>query len=168
MTGAQIAEERLEIRVQADVVVAQTRVRSMAAAMGFPRQAQWEIATALSEAGTNVIKHAGGGVVFLRDRPGPPRHLEFEAVDQGGGIGDLMLATRDGFSEGTDLTLPGPVVPHRGLGLGLGAIQRLMDRLEIRSNDHGTSVRAQKDLREPPPWPPGRSISGRGSWPCLR
>lgn len=149
MTGGQVAEEHVEIRVLADVVIAQPRARLMATAMGFPRQAQWEIATVVSEAATNIIKHTGCGSVHLREQSGPPRCLEFEAIDHGGGIGDVALAFRDGVSEGTDLTVPRPIVPHRGLGLGLGAIRRLMDRLEVRSSERGTSVRAQKDL--PPP-----------------
>jgi serine/threonine-protein kinase RsbT len=143
-------EESLEIRALSDVAVAQTRARSMAAAAGFPRRAQWEIATAVSEAATNIVKHASHGWVHLRVIPATLLCFEFEAVDHGTGIGDVDLAIRDGVSEGTDLSVPGPIVARRGLGLGLGAIRRLMDRLEVSSTAQGTSLRAQKDLLPDP------------------
>ncbi len=77
--------------------------------------------------------------------------MQFEATDQGTGITDLDLAMRDGVSEGQDLTAQDNIRKRNGLGYGLGAIRRLMDRMEIVTSGAGTILRAEKDLL------PGRS-----------
>lgn len=59
------------------------------------------------------------------------------AEDDGPGI-DPELALRDGVSEGIDLAmLDAPRVGLRGLGTGLGAIERLMGDLHIEQRAEG-------------------------------
>ena len=143
-------ERHFPVEGHTDVVVVQGAARRLAAQLGFPEQAQWEIAIAVSEVATNIVKYTPGGVVLLRCRQDGGRVcFEFEAVDRGEGLEDIEMAKRDGVSQGCDLTTyEGPDRPH-SLGTGLGAIHRLMDRVTIENCDSGgLSVRAQKDLRD--------------------
>jgi serine/threonine-protein kinase RsbT len=144
------------IEREGGVVVAQRRARLYAAALGFARQAQWEVATAVSEAAANMLKYARSGHIVLRAVGNTGHVLEFEAVDRGSGIADLALAMKDGVSEGRDLTVDAAAGHRRGLGLGLGAIRRLMDDLQVFSTGDGTRLVARKSRMLPDGWPAPR------------
>jgi serine/threonine-protein kinase RsbT len=140
------------IRTGADVVYASAEARRASLGLGFANLASAEIALAVSELATNIIKYAGEGQVrvrFVGDVR--PAYLEIEAVDRGPGIDDVDLALRDGVSEGRDLAAlaaHGHDPRRKGLGSGLGAVARLMDALEIESGPgNGTRVVARKLLR---------------------
>ncbi len=76
----------------------------------------------LTEAAGNALEHAAGGEVLLRrSAPGAPAMLEILVLDRGPGMANVAHAMRDGFS-----TKGSP-------GLGLSAIARLSDCLEISS-----------------------------------
>ena len=89
--------------------------------------------------------------VVLRGIRGELPRVELEAVDQGSGIDRLQMAMRDGISEGQDLADPETYVSQRrGLGLGLGAINRMMDELHIdKAAGGGTRIRAVKHQTPP-------------------
>ena len=142
-------EEEYAIAREADVVLLQRRVRSLAATAGFGVRAQWEIAIAASEAAHNILKYAGTGRLVVRVWDGEGA-LEFEAVDQGPGIGDLHAALRDGVSRGRDLAGDPRVTSRSGLGLGFGTMRRLMDTVEVESSTAGTRVRARRSVRSSP------------------
>lgn len=101
-------------------------VRSAAAALagriGLDAQRAGEVSVAITEAATNLGKHAVHGAVVLRVvRAGPHTGLEFLTMDSGPGIQDLDAALRDGTSStGT-------------LGIGLGAVARLADAFAVHS-----------------------------------
>ena len=130
-----IIEERIidlvELSDHAQVVYA---VRHLTAQMGFDETQQYLIATAASEASTNVIRYAEKGKVTLRaisdgDRVG----FEFAVEDHGPGIQDIEGAMEEGVSKG------------HGLGLGLSSIKRIMDEFEIQSEPGaGTRIVARK------------------------
>jgi len=125
----------IEISTAADVLIAQRRARVLAEQLGFARRAQWEFATAVSEAATNILCHASGGAIeFDAD----DERVEFTAIDTGAGIADLDRALVDGVSLGSAL--------ERGsLGCGMGAIARLMDGVTVETSAcRGTIVRAYK------------------------
>ena len=91
------------------------------------------LAIGVTEAATNIIRHAGQGVIVLRalnSEHNPA--IEMLALDNGPGIADVARAMRDGFStSGT-------------AGNGLGAIRRLADVFEIYSQpDQGTALLAR-------------------------
>jgi anti-sigma regulatory factor (Ser/Thr protein kinase) len=120
-----------------DVAVVQLRARRFAAHAGLPRRRQLHFAIAASEAATNLLKHAGTGTITFR---ADPAFVELEALDHGTGIPDLESALRDGISRGQSVASR----PRRdGLGLGLGAISRLTDAIEIESSPSGTRLRAR-------------------------
>jgi anti-sigma regulatory factor (Ser/Thr protein kinase) len=51
----------LELRTEADIVLARQRARQIAALLGFAQLDQARIATATSEIARNAIQYGGGG-----------------------------------------------------------------------------------------------------------
>jgi anti-sigma regulatory factor (Ser/Thr protein kinase) len=106
---------------------------ALAARLGFPASRADELALAVTEAATNLHKHARQGSMLLRitrdsDRPG----IELVTIDAGPGFRETGAALRDGHStSGT-------------LGIGLGAINRLADFYDLYSMPgHGTALVAR-------------------------
>ena len=107
--------------------------QSLAGRLGFPAGRVDELALAVTEAASNLHKHARQGSMLLRiardsDRPG----IEMVTIDAGPGFRDTGAALRDGHStSGT-------------LGIGLGAINRLADFCDLYSTPgHGTALVAR-------------------------
>ncbi|MFR9805259.1 ATP-binding protein [Pseudonocardia sp. RS010] len=130
---------------------ARRAAEKLAEQLGFPGPRAAEVGLAVTEIGTNVLRHGGGGAVLLRavhsDRAGA---LEIVAVDTGPGMSDVPTSSRDGHSTtGT-------------LGVGLGAIGRLADTLDIGSRPgRGTVLvaRFRPERGEPPPGPYAAGIT---------
>ena len=142
------SEVSIRINNAADVARAQRVARELARTIGFEISAQWQLATAVSEAATNMLKFAQGGLVTLVAINDPALGMEFQAMDDGPGFSDVTLALRDGVSEGRERYAAEDIRRFRGLGLGLGAIQRLTDELWIGNRPGGGAlVRARKYLR---------------------
>ena len=98
--------------------------------LGFDETGAGEVAIAVSEAATNVLKHAGHGEILLRPlRAGAAVGLEILALDNGPGMASLPASMADGTSTaGT-------------YGVGLGAMQRLAAEFDIYSAPgKGTAV----------------------------
>jgi anti-sigma regulatory factor (Ser/Thr protein kinase) len=91
------------------------------------------LAIGVTEAATNIIRHAERGLIVLRTLNSESHPvIEILALDNGPGIADIARAMRDGFStSGT-------------AGNGLGAIRRLADVFEIYSQpNQGTALLAR-------------------------
>ncbi len=130
-----------------DIARCQVRVRAFAKRAGFDERGSWELTIAVSEAATNMLKYAGGGEVVLTVNQQPRPHVAFEARDRGGGIPELEHAMQDQISEGADLREGQSLRLRRGLGLGLGAISRMVDTFEISDRPGGgTLVHGKKWL----------------------
>jgi anti-sigma regulatory factor (Ser/Thr protein kinase) len=105
----------------------------LAERLEFPRARSDQLALAVTEAASNLHKHAAQGAMLLRiargtDKPG----IEMVTIDAGPGLRDPDAALRDGHSTaGT-------------LGIGLGAIRRLSDFCDLYSvPGHGTALVAR-------------------------
>jgi len=112
----------------------------LAESIGFDPAACEEIALAMTELATNLIKHAQGGKLTLTPLADGGRvGLEIESRDSGPGIADVEQALADRFSTaGTR-------------GTGLGAVNRLMDELDITSeHGRGTRIVCRKWVRQHP------------------
>ena len=98
-----------------------------------------QVAVAVTELATNLLKHAGGGEILAHqfdDRDGTG--LEILALDKGPGMADVQHCLRDGYS-----TAGSP-------GTGLGAIVRLSDLMEIYSRPgKGTAIMVRFVIRQP-------------------
>ncbi|MGW2836313.1 ATP-binding SpoIIE family protein phosphatase [Streptomyces sp. NPDC001493] len=95
---------------------------TLARRLGFDEQRCAEVALAVSEAATNLDRHAVDGTLLLRAvRTANDAGVEVVTIDAGPGMADVSHSLTDGVSSaGT-------------LGIGLGAITRLADSVDIHS-----------------------------------
>ncbi|WLI91190.1 SpoIIE family protein phosphatase [Massilia sp. R2A-15] len=129
-----------------DIAAARRAGQSMADAIGFGDVGAGRLALLISEAATNILKHAVEGRIFLSEaRSGAHRGIDVVALDAGPGIGNLALALRDGVSSvGT-------------AGTGLGAMRRLADEFDAYApRDKGAAffMRLWNGAPPPAPYPP--------------
>lgn len=126
--------------------------------LGFDSIGLSEIAISVSELVTNVVKYADEGSLTLSRIDSPRIGIQIIVEDDGPGISDIDSALIDGFSEGHHLVDDEvPIGKRRGLGAGLGAVQRLMSSVSIQNKpEGGTRVVAQK-------WLPARTGRRRES-----
>src|SRR4029453_265845 len=98
--------------------------------LGFERQDQTRIATAVSEIARNAFSYAGGGrTEFLVEANATPQAFLVRVVDAGPGIAEL------------DETLEARPRSASGMGLGLLGAKRLMDLFGVNSRaGEGTTV----------------------------
>ena len=131
---AVLAERRVPIAGDADVIAARHEGRVLAAQLAFSRTDLTLVATAISEVARNIIEHAGCGEIAVRlVQDGDRNGIEVVACDKGPGIADPALALRDGWSTGD------------GLGLGLPGCRRLMAEFSLDSEvGRGTRVTMRK------------------------
>lgn len=131
-------EVRTTLRVLLDDPTGAGEARRLAVALaeqlGFDEAGAGRVALVVTEAASNVVKHAGHGELLLRAAPaaGGALALQCLALDRGRGIADVGRALTDGYSTaGTS-------------GAGLGAIARLADRFELQATpDRGTVLLAE-------------------------
>lgn len=118
---------------QSQIGAARRSAVALGHAQGLGEDAIGRLAIVVTEAATNIIRHATRGFIVLRPLVnGAAPGVEMLALDSGPGIPDVVRAMRDGFSTvGT-------------AGQGLGGIQRLADTFDIHSQkDMGTVVLAR-------------------------
>jgi serine/threonine-protein kinase RsbT len=129
--------EFLPIRTPEDVVRVRTVVRKVAVELKFGLVDQTKLVTAASEIARNTLAYGLGGDVRLDVlEEGNKRGLRLIFQDQGPGIADVAMAMRDGYTSG------------KGMGLGLGGSQRLVDEFQIASEKNkGTTVTIAKWTR---------------------
>jgi anti-sigma regulatory factor (Ser/Thr protein kinase) len=103
----------------------------LAQSLGFTESAAGKVALAITEAGTNIVKHASRGMIVLRGLVrGRVGGLEILALDRGPGIANAAASLRDGAS-----TAGTP-------GTGLGALSRTADEFDLYSySGRGTALR---------------------------
>jgi signal transduction histidine kinase len=110
-----------------DVVTARLNVRRAAEILGFDRQAQTRLATAVSEIARNATTHAHDGELrFMLDTDA--RTFSIVVADAGPGIEDLAVI------------LSGEKAFPPGRGTGLVSARRLVDEFDIESSPAGTRV----------------------------
>ncbi len=117
-----------------DVVLARQRARRVAAALGFDRQDQTRIATAVSEIARNAFRYAREGrVEFHLEGVTRPQVLSIVVRDGGPGVADLPAVLEGRYQSKT------------GMGVGILGARRLMDRFTIESvAGRGTTVAMHK------------------------
>lgn len=119
---------------ETDVVLARQRAHLIASRLGFERQDQNYIATAVSEIARNAFDYAGGGEVdFSVESDERGQWLLVRISDDGPGIVAL-----EGVLEGTYKS-------PSGMGIGLRGAKRLMDDCRIETGaGKGTTVELRK------------------------
>jgi anti-sigma regulatory factor (Ser/Thr protein kinase) len=117
----EIASTLVTIQEQTDVAEARRRGSERAARLGFDSVTIGRVAIAVTEAATNLLKHAGGGDILIGPAAGRDDHtgLQLIVLDRGSGIPNVAASLRDGFStSGTP-------------GTGLGAISRSSSTFDL-------------------------------------
>lgn len=149
--------DSIRISHPSDIAEARRRCLVLTHPAGSPDDYASRVATVVTELGTNILKHAENGRIFVRSMD--DTGVQLVAADQGPGIKDVTRALQDGYStSGT-------------MGSGLGSVGRLSDQFTIFSDPRGTvvvaEVRHKKTLAAPsftagaayiPA--PGESVSG--------
>ncbi len=129
---------------------------ALAAKLGFGETARGQIALAVTEAATNLVKHAAaGGELLLRpiDCDGGVG-LELLALDRGPGMAEVGRCLSDGYSTAGSA------------GQGLGAISRLADEFDVHSlPGSGTALLARFGTACPPESMPGGFVTGAVNLP---
>ena len=137
----------LRVEDASAVAACRNAVMTMAGRMEFPAARADQLALAVTEAASNLYKHARQGSLLLAlNRDAEEPGIELVTIDSGPGLPDVSAAMRDGHSTaGT-------------LGIGLGAIRRLADYCDLYSvPGHGTSLAARF---WPAPRPPETQWAG--------
>jgi len=112
----------IPVREASQVGQARREAAEFARLAGLDSAQQGRIALVATELATNLVKHAGGGVLAVdhfADRDG--HGIELLALDSGPGIGDIDRSLADGYSTAGSA------------GTGLGAISRQSDRFAMFS-----------------------------------
>ena len=124
------------IESEPDVVTVRQRAHRLAELLGFERQDQTRIATAVSELARNAFSYAGGGrAEFILDPASSPQIFRVRISDKGPGIADLQTI------------LDGQYRSKSGMGLGILGARRLMNHFRIDSAaGKGTTVEIGHDL----------------------
>lgn len=119
----------LALRSEADVTCASRFGLQLAATLRFSTSDQARVATAIAEIARNALVHAGSGEATIRmaSRDGK-RGVAVRIEDRGGGIPNVGLAMREGYSTAGSL------------GIGLPGARRMMDEFEIRPRPDGGTV----------------------------
>ena len=124
------------IENEADVVTVRQRAHRLAELLGFERQDQTRVATAVSELARNAYSYAKGGrAEFILDPAPSPQVFHIRISDKGPGIADIQAI------------LDGQYRSKSGMGLGILGARRLMDHFTIESKaGKGTIVEVGHDL----------------------
>lgn len=101
--------------------------------IGLGEERRGRLAIVATEAATNLIKHAGGGVLIVQEVEHPGMAgVELLAIDKGPGMVDVGRSMEDGYSTAGSA------------GNGLGAVARLSDEFDLHTQPSlGTVVLAR-------------------------
>jgi anti-sigma regulatory factor (Ser/Thr protein kinase) len=121
---------RIAVRDASAVGEARRLAVAWAGGLGLDETTSGKLALVVTEAGTNIVRHAGEGELLLRALgSGNVRGMELLALDKGPGMHDVARCLADGYSTGGTS------------GAGLGGIARLSDSFDVFSvPDCGTAV----------------------------
>ena len=127
---------RIVVEEQSQTAEARRVARRTAGEIGFDPSLAERVAIVVTEACTNLLKHAGRGEILVTaypaEKPGDESWLDVLALDRGPGMSDLNRCLQDGFSTGSS---PGE---------GMGAIVRLSKSSDFYTvPEKGTAILAR-------------------------
>ena len=112
---------RVPVVEDSQVGEARRRAAGLADGLGFDETGRGRVGIIVTEAATNLARHARDGVLLIQPVRGPRAGIEVISVDRGPGMRDPARCLQDGYSTaGTG-------------GTGLGAIKRMSSEFDIES-----------------------------------
>ncbi len=123
----------IEIEDRSQVGEARRVAAQLTGSLPFNETQAGKVALAVTEAATNIVKHAGSGKILLAPVVrAAAAGIEILALDRGPGIANVSASLRDGYSTaGT-------------LGAGLGALARLSPSFDVYTQPGaGTALRLE-------------------------
>jgi len=149
--------QRFAVEDASQVGEVRRAARLLANELGFDEATGGRLAIGVTELGTNLVRHAGGGALLLGVDGAA---VELLSLDRGPGM-DVQRCLGDGYSTGGTA------------GTGLGAVKRLADRFSAFSLPGRGAVIAARFGGAPVPTPgfsvagvalpaPGEQVSGDG------
>lgn len=127
----------INIFTELDIVAARQQGREEAKDIGFNTVDQARIATVISELARNIYLYArAGSIIIERIESDGVQGIAITSIDKGPGIKNVQQVMEEGYST------------SGGIGAGLPGVRRLMDTMEIQSEeDKGTTIRVTKLAR---------------------
>lgn len=117
--GTQLA---FHISESSEIAAARRTGNELARRLGFDEVRTGQVAIVITEAGTNIVKHAKDGEILLRAVQADGHDgIEIIALDKGPGISNLPFLMEDGHSTAGSY------------GVGMGAIGRMTQEFDIYS-----------------------------------
>lgn len=115
-------QQRFPVGEPSEIASARRAGNTLARRLGFDDVRAGQLAIVITEAATNIVKHAGHGDILLRKvRRGAVDGIEVLAIDKGPGMRNVARYMQDGQSTAGSY------------GVGLGAIGRLSQQFDIYS-----------------------------------
>jgi anti-sigma regulatory factor (Ser/Thr protein kinase) len=138
------------IRHPVDVYGPRRTVEELAKTLGFSRTECQELAIVVSELCTNIVKYGVRGTIEIEPVDDAKYGVGVAVVarDIGPAFKDLGMALQDGCDDEGPID-PGKILNRGGLGIGLGAVVRLMDAIQVQQGRTGKEIRAVRYLRRP-------------------
>lgn len=138
-TDTDINRSELSWTIQSTTEIAYVRKQCIAhaSACGCSHRAGVELSIAVTELLTNALKFGSRADVSLQTVQLPAPGIQIVILDNGPGFDNVELAPLDGYSEGRFLIEDDSIFHRRGLGMGLGAVSRLTDKMLLENADEG-------------------------------
>lgn len=134
-------ERKFPVRAMGDVLIVRKRAQDLGVEYGMGSRRATEMAIAVSELATNIVKYGVQGEVVLVTDPGIGRNggIRVIARDEGPPIRNLEVALQDGYDD-TGPIDPTLVLRRGGLGTGLGAVLRFASLFEYQPEEKGKAI----------------------------
>jgi anti-sigma regulatory factor (Ser/Thr protein kinase) len=139
--ASEAMRESLSLTIQeaSQTAEARRRIVDLARCLSFTETELGQLALVITEAATNLLKHARAGELVVRVLEGcGMAGIEILALDRGPGMANVAACLRDGYS-----TTGSP-------GTGLGAITRLSTEFDIYSQPSQGTALLMRLWRSPP------------------
>jgi anti-sigma regulatory factor (Ser/Thr protein kinase) len=123
------ATTRIPVEDSSQVATARRLAAGLAQGLGFDEVTGGRVALTVTEAATNLVKHAGRGEILLGvSRVNGHAAVEILALDRGPGMANVDRCFQDGYSTAGSA------------GTGLGALRRIADTCDVYSRAGGTAL----------------------------
>ena len=134
-------ERIFPVRAMGDVLIVRKRAQELGVQFGLGSKRSTELAIAVSELATNIVKYGihGEVVLILDQNTGVRGGIRVVARDVGPPIRNLEVALQDGCDD-TGPIDPTLVLRRGGLGTGLGAVLRFADLFEYQQGETGKAI----------------------------